>query len=184
MEEDTKITELPQPHSIDGPLTEIARDGARRMLAAALMERSVADAAAVAEWLNHPYFDRPPPKSLDRQDFAAIAPDGLTLEDGAATLTAFIVGAVARAREHVPAPPEIWIITGGGRHNPQIMQGLSDRLGTDVRPAEAVGWDGDALEAQAFAYLAVRTVRGLPITFPTTTGAPEPLCGGRVFHPA
>ena len=109
-------------------------------------------------------------------------PDGLSLEDGAATLTEMTAAAVAAAVRHFPAPPREWLVCGGGRRNPAIMAALGRRLGGPVRPVEAVGWDGDALEAQAFAYLAVRSLRGLPLSLPTTTGAPHPVSGGRLFR--
>ena len=105
----------------------------------------------------------------------------LAAADGAATLVAFTAEAVARAV--LPAPPLRWLVTGGGRHNPSIMAALRVRLGVPVEPVEAVGWDGDALEAQCFAYLALRSRRGAPLSFPTTTGVPKPTTGG-VFWPA
>ena len=123
--------------------------------------------------LAHPYFDQPPPKSLDRLDFTLAPVEGLGLEDGAATLAAFTARAVARACEHLPARPKRWLVTGGGRHNATLMRMLAHALAVPVEPIEAIGADGDALEAQAFAFLAVRTLRGLPISFPTTTGAPD-----------
>ena len=89
--------------------------------------------------------------------------------------------AVAAALRHFPAPPLEWLVCGGGRHNPALMAALARLLKSPVRPVEAAGWDGDALEAQAFAYLAVRSVRGLPLSLPTTTGAPQPIIGGRLF---
>ncbi|TAN63811.1 MAG: anhydro-N-acetylmuramic acid kinase [Magnetospirillum sp.] len=140
------------------------------------------DAAAVAAFAGHPYFDRTPPKSLDRDDFGVFAGGlvrSLTVGDGAATLTAFTAVAVARAARHFPAPVGRWLVCGGGRHNPRIMAALRAELGAVVEPVEAVGWDGDAMEAQAFAFLAVRSSRGLPITFPETTGCNAPLSGGR-----
>jgi anhydro-N-acetylmuramic acid kinase len=141
------------------------------------------DEARLAAMLAHPYFEQAPPKSLDRLDFALAPVEGLGLEDGAATLAAFTARAVARAQAHLPAPPLRWLITGGGRHNATLMRMLAEALGVPVAPIEAIGADGDALEAQAFAFLAVRSVRGLPISFPTTTGAPRPLCGGRLARP-
>jgi anhydro-N-acetylmuramic acid kinase len=130
----------------------------------------------------HPYFARPAPKSLDRLDFGqALAASGIELlspADGAATLVAFTAESVARAV--LPAAPLRWLITGGGRHNPSIMAALRARLKAPVEPVEAVGWNGDALEAQCFAYLAVRTLRGLPISFPGTTGVAHALSGGRI----
>jgi anhydro-N-acetylmuramic acid kinase len=138
------------------------------------------DEARLAGMLAHPYFDQPPPKSLDRLDFTLAPLEGLGLEDGAATLAAFTARAVARAREHLPASPKRWLVTGGGRHNATLMRLLAHALAVPVEPIEAIGADGDALEAQAFAFLAVRTMNGLPISFPATTGAPRPLCGGRL----
>ena len=138
------------------------------------------DAAALAALLDNPYFAAPPPKSLDRLDFDTVPVRGLPAEDGAATLVAFTCETIAAAARHLPAPPVRWLATGGGRRNPSIMAGLARRLGVPVEPVEAVGWDGDALEAQAFAFLAVRSLRGLPLSVPTTTGVPVPTTGGRL----
>lgn len=138
------------------------------------------DAAVLARLMDHPYFDRKPPKSLDRNDFSADAAADLSLEDGAATLAAFTVEAVARSP--YPKPPVSVYVTGGGRKNHVLMQGLEDRLGVPVAPIEAAGYDGDALEAQAFGFLAVRHLRGLPTSFPSTTAVPAPICGGRFFR--
>lgn len=146
-----------------------------------------ADPAVLRRLLAHPYFGRVPPKSLDRLDFArALAESGidaLNPADGAATLVAFTVEAVQRGADLLSEPPCRWLITGGGRRNPAIMHALKVRLGAPVEPVEAVGWDGDALEAQCFGLLAVRVAAGLPITFPGTTGVPEPLTGGRIVRP-
>jgi anhydro-N-acetylmuramic acid kinase len=135
--------------------------------------------------LSHAYFAKPPPKSLDRLDFAAALAasglEGLSPPDGAATLVAFTAGAVAAAP--LPEPPRRWLVTGGGRRNPAIMDALRARLGAAVDPVEAVGWDGDALEAQCFGFLAARTHAGLPISFPGTTGAQMPMPGGRIVKP-
>jgi anhydro-N-acetylmuramic acid kinase len=140
------------------------------------------DGAVLARLLAHPYFSRLPPKSLDRLDFArALAASGigaLSVADGAATLVAFTAASAAIAR--LPEAPARWLVTGGGRLNPTIMAALRARLHVPVDPVEAVGWDGDALEAQCFGLLAVRVLRGLPISFPGTTGAPRPLPGGRL----
>jgi anhydro-N-acetylmuramic acid kinase len=138
------------------------------------------DEARLAGMLAHPYFDLPPPKSLDRLDFTLAPIEGLGLEDGAATLAAFTARAVALARAHLPAAPGRWLVTGGGRRNRTLMRMLKDALAVPVEPIEAIGADGDALEAQAFAFLAVRSLCVLPISFPTTTGVPEPMCGGRL----
>jgi anhydro-N-acetylmuramic acid kinase len=148
----------------------------------ALASTGAVDAGRLATLLDNPYFDRPPPKSLDRIDFDLVALDGLNAADGAATLAAFTCATVARAARFLPAPPSRWLVTGGGRHNPVLMAGLADALGVPVAPVEAVGWDGDAIEAQAFAYLAVRSLDGLPLTLPTTTGVSAPVTGGRCFR--
>jgi anhydro-N-acetylmuramic acid kinase len=133
--------------------------------------------------LSHPYFERVPPKSLDRHDFSVDAVAGLSVEDGAATLAAFTAQAVARGCEHFPALPARWLVAGGGRHNAALMAGLAATLGAPVDPVEAVGWEGDALEAQAFGFLAVRTLEGLPLSLPGTTGVPRAMLGGEI-HPA
>jgi anhydro-N-acetylmuramic acid kinase len=139
------------------------------------------DEALVQRFLAHPYFARRPPKSLDRDEFAGFRPDGLSPADGAATLSAMTAAAVAGAAAHFPAPARRWLVTGGGRHNPTLMTLLAKALGAALAPVEAVGWEGDALEAQAFAYLAVRSRRNLPLTMPGTTGVTSPLTGGRYF---
>jgi anhydro-N-acetylmuramic acid kinase len=135
----------------------------------------------VARFLLDPFFDRQPPKSLDRDDFREVEPAGLSLEDGAATLTEMTASAVAAAVRHFPAPPREWLVSGGGRHNPALMEALRRLLAASVRPVEAVGWNGDALEAQAFAYLAVRSLEDLPLSLPSMTGVPQPTRGGRLF---
>ena len=107
----------------------------------------------------------------------------LSLADGAATLTALTVECVAEAVKHMPSPPSRWLVCGGGRMNRTMMKMLSDRLEAPLDPVEAVGLDGDMLEAQAFAYLAVRSLRGLPLSAPGTTGCREPVTGGRFSTP-
>lgn len=136
------------------------------------------DEALLTRLLDNPYFDRLPPKSLDRDDFSAAPVAGLSLEDGAATLTAFTTATIAKAAAHFPAPVRRWLITGGGRHNPTLMAALAARVEAPVEPVEAVGWQGDVLEAQAFAYLALRSLAGLPLTLPTTTGVSQAASGG------
>jgi len=148
----------------------------------ALAAAGQADAALLARLLAHPYFVKAPPKSLDRDDFSAAAVDGLAPADGAATLAAFTCASVAAARAHFPAPARRWVVTGGGRRNPVLMRGLAHTLGVPVEPIEAIGADGDALEAQAFAFLAVRSLAGLPLSVPGTTGVPRPMTGGRLFR--
>lgn len=147
------------------------------------------DEAAVARVLAHPFFARRPPKSLDRNAFVqwVAAEGGLaakSTEDGAATLTAITVAALAGTVAVLPRAPQSWIMAGGGTRNPTLMRMLTARLApARVETADAVGWSVDALEAQAFAYLAVRTLNGLPLTFPTTTGVPRPMTGGVVANP-
>ncbi|MBM3487270.1 MAG: anhydro-N-acetylmuramic acid kinase [Alphaproteobacteria bacterium] len=140
------------------------------------------DPARLAALTAHAYFARRPPKSLDRTDFGLDAVAGLGAADGAATLAAFTVQCVAAARAHLPAPARRWLVTGGGRLNPVLVQGLRDALGVAVDPVEAEGWDGDALEAEAFAFLAVRSRLGLPLSLPETTGVPRPMPGGRLYR--
>ncbi len=171
----------------NGPLDDWARrhTGAAFDRDGALAAAGRADAAVLGRLLAHPYFARPAPKSLDRLDFsaalAASGLDALSPADGAATLAAFVAEAVGRTA--LPAAPRRWLVCGGGRRNAAIMAALAARLPAPVAAVEAVGWDGDALEAQCFAHLAVRVERGLPLSFPGTTGVPRPLPGGRVVRP-
>lgn len=132
----------------------------------------------VTEYLRHSHFALPAPKSLDRNAFPIELVSQLSLADGAATLTAFTAAAVARAREHMPAEPHLWIVTGGGRRNRTLMSMIAGRVENAVVPAEAAGLDGDSMEAEAWAYLAVRSYRGFPLTWPGTTGVPKPTRGG------
>lgn len=164
----------------------LKRRGAAFDRGGALAASGTVDRARVASFLQHPYFSRPAPKSLDRQAFEALAApvDALSDADGAATLTAFTIESVAAALAHVPKTPRRWLVGGGGRLNRAIMEGLRVRLGVPVDAVEAVGWNGDHLEAECFAYLAVRTLAGLPLSLPTTTGVPHPLTGGEVFRAA
>ena len=141
------------------------------------------DAAVLAAYLAHGYFAAPPPKSLDRHDFSLEPLAHLSVEDACATLVAFTAEAIALGLRAAAEPPHVLIVSGGGRSNPVLMRAIAERCACEVVAAEAVGWRGDALEAEAFAYLAVRTLKGLPISFPTTTGAPRPMSGGRVVRP-
>lgn len=142
------------------------------------------DSGVLDRMLATPFLDRRPPKSLDRFAFPLEPLANMTPEDGAATLTAFTAACVARALKHCPEPPRRLFVTGGGRHNPTMMKMLAERTGITVTSVDTIGWQGDALEAQAFAYLAVRCARGLPITFPGTTGVPAPQTGGRIARPS
>lgn len=136
------------------------------------------DQVVLVALMSDPYFTEPPPKSLDRNHFPARHLAGLSTEDGAATLVAFTVEAIARAAAHAAEAPVRWLVCGGGRHNQAIMASLDARLAGCVVPAEAAGFDGDDVEAEAWAYLGVRGARGLPITFPGTTGVATPHTGG------
>jgi len=170
-----------------GPGNALIDDWVRRRTEAAVdVDGALARAGRpsldhVARFLASLFFERPPPKSLDRDDFQKILPEGLSLEDGAATLTEMTAASVAAAVRHFPAPAREWLVTGGGRQNSALIEALRRRLGIAVRPVEAVGWAGDALEAQAFAYLAVRSMLGLPLSLSSTTGVPRPMPGGRLF---
>ncbi len=146
----------------------------------AIASRGQADTAILARLLDHPYFSAPPPKSLDRNAFSGGMVEPLATEDAAATLTAFTAASIARAFAHLPASPSRAIVCGGGARNRTLMRELAGNLACPVVPAEAFGWQGEAIEAQAFGYLAVRCQKNLPISFPTTTGVSEPLAGGIV----
>jgi anhydro-N-acetylmuramic acid kinase len=168
----------------NGPLDDFvaARTGAAFDRDGALAASGRVDDGVLGRLMAHPYFARPMPKSLDRLDFSrtlgASGLDLLSAADGAATLAAFTAEAVARAP--LPARPLRVLVCGGGRKNPAIMAALRARLGVPVAPLESVGWDGDPLEAQCFALLAVRVLQGLPLSFPGTTGVPRPMPGGRI----
>ncbi|MEO0936784.1 MAG: anhydro-N-acetylmuramic acid kinase [Pseudomonadota bacterium] len=151
----------------------------------ALARQGTVETGALELFLAEPYFSRMPPKSLDRNDFPTMI--GLVSEladaDAAATLTAMAVAAVACSVEHCPSPPAEVLVTGGGRMNPVMMQMLRAGLDCPVRTVEEVGLDGDMLEAQAFAFLAVRVARGLPTSCPGTTGVRAAVAGGTLSWP-
>jgi len=135
----------------------------------AIAARGKVNHAIVAQWLAHPYFQREGPKSLDRHDFPLHAVAALPVEDAAATLVAFTAQAVAISARTLPEPPTSWIICGGGRHHPVLMRALREALG-DCKNADDLGLRGDFIEAEAMAFIAARSLRGLPVTFPGTTG--------------
>lgn len=138
---------------------------------------------ALRMMLLNPYLRRHPPKSLDRYDFKLDQVKKLSAEDGAATLTAFTAACIAQSEPFLPDLPGGYIVCGGGRHNPAMMQALQERLEAKVVTAEDAGWRGDDLEAECFAYLAVRNMKKLPISYPKTTRVPAPMRGG-VYHRA
>ncbi len=148
-----------------------------------LAGRGAVEKTILATLADNPYFTRKPPKSLDRNDFARAIETiaGLSPADGAATLSAFTATAAAQAGKWFPRPPREWLVCGGGRHNSTLMGMLADAVGAPTAAVENTGWNGDAMEAQAFAYLAVRSVRGKPLSLPTTTGVSRPTTGG-VHH--
>ncbi|MBL4789970.1 MAG: anhydro-N-acetylmuramic acid kinase [Kordiimonadaceae bacterium] len=148
-----------------------------------LAARGISHEEVVMGMMASPYFDEKPPKTLDRDDFNMQSVRGLSPEDGAATLTDFIVESMVSAQSYFPRPPEAWYVCGGGRHNLTLMRRLRRRLPVLVDPVEVLGWRGDALEAEAFAFLAARSVRGLPTSLPGTTGCKEPVMGGVLHKP-
>ncbi|GEP05056.1 anhydro-N-acetylmuramic acid kinase [Methylobacterium oxalidis] len=141
------------------------------------------DESLLAWLLMHPFFVRRPPKSLDRNWFSHKLAGQLSTEDGAATLTAFTARAVARALDHAPEIPTRWIVAGGGARNGELVRLLHYHLRSEITTADAIGWSSAYLEAQAFAHLAVRSLKGLPITFPSTTGVRQPISGGVLAQP-
>jgi anhydro-N-acetylmuramic acid kinase len=142
--------------------------------------------SVVERFLEVPFFARSGPKSLDRNDFTLETAGQMELADGARTLAAVSAEAILKAAEHMPKPPKLWIVCGGGRKNPHIVGDLRDgaaKDGADVILAEDAGLNGDSMEAEAWAYLAVRSMKGLPLTFPTTTGCNEAVTGGVLVRP-
>jgi anhydro-N-acetylmuramic acid kinase len=145
----------------------------------------ICDEGRVGRWLKHQYFRLSPPKSLDRDVFASWLAEiaGMNAADGAATLALLTARSVAAACRFFPATPRRWLVCGGGRHNSALMAMLARALAAPVEAVEQVGWQGDVLEAQAFAFLAVRSLRGLPLSVPGTTGVPAPQTGGVLRRP-
>lgn len=162
-----------------------ARRGAERDENGALAAAGQPSRDVLAAFAAHPFFRQAPPKSLDRDDFAGLVGAVADLDDAdaAATLSEAAVLGVARALDHVPHPPARVITCGGGRRNAHLMTRLRHHLPCEVLTAEDVGLDGDMIEAQAFAYLAVRTAQGLPLSGPDTTAVPAPISGGVVSMP-
>ena len=172
-----------------GPASALIDDWVARKLSQTmdidgkLAAAGTADETILSRMLDQAYFDKKPPKSLDRRDFNLDLVGPLNAADGAATLTAFTAKSVAAAGAHFPQPAKQWMVTGGGRMNPTMMKLIADEVGVSVNPVEQVGWDGDNLEAQAFAFLGVRSVSDLPLSLPTTTGVARPMTGGRLHLP-
>jgi len=149
----------------------------------ALASRGLTHDEVLSGLMASPFFDEAPPKTLDRDDFNIQAVRGLSTEDGASTLTDFVVETIVSSQSHFPAPPEAWYICGGGRLNTTLMRRLRRRLPVTVDPVEVLGWRGGALEAEAFGFLAVRSLRGLPLSLPSTTGCKAPTPGGVLHMP-
>lgn len=172
----------------NAPVNDLMRQrlGAERDEGGAMAAKGRVDARIVREFLTHPHFLKIPPKSLDRNAFHALLSRvrTRTTANAAATLTACAAAAVAAGFSHFPARPEAVLVCGGGRHNRTFMKMLADRLPCPVRPVEAAGLDGDMLEAQAFAYLAVRVLNGLPTSSPGTTGVRAAVGGGQISRPS
>ena len=148
-----------------------------------LARRGSSNTDVLGQLLKNNFFATSAPKSLDRNTFQTSVVDALSPADGAATLTRFTAASIALSEKLVPEPPRLYIICGGGRLNPTLIQNLRDLLQASVIVAEDVGMNGDSMEAEAWAYLAVRCLKGLPITFPGTTGVAQPLSGGVVARP-
>lgn len=169
----------------NGPIDDwcVRRAGQRYDKDGMLAATGTIDRTRLERFSEHRFFAKMPPKSLDRGDFSDAWVEGLGAADGAATLTAGTARAVALAARHFPAPVVQWVICGGGARNPTLLLAIAGETRGKVVTAAELGWDGDALEAHAFGFLAVRSLRGLPLTFPTTTGAPRPLTGGTLHLP-
>lgn len=145
-----------------------------------LAAKGTVDETLLAARLTMPYMTQAYPKSLDRFDFGYDWVAGLSPQDGAATLTAFSAAAVGKALDLLPQRPTRLIVCGGGRRNPTLMRQLALRARVEVDLAEDHGWRGDTIEAECFGFLAMRSLRGMPISFPTTTGVPAPMTGGQI----
>lgn len=154
--------------------------GASRDEGGRLAAKGHTDSRRLEKLLGNPYFLRKPPKSIDRNEFSPDILNGLSIEDGAATLTAFTVASLIFSLAHFPATPKIFVLSGGGVHNATLVSNIRKLVPGRVEIANELGWNADAIEAQAFAYLAVRSLKKLPITYPGTTGAPSPLTGGHL----
>lgn len=161
----------------------LAETGSPYDAGGAFAARGTVDATVLGAMLDNPWFDAAPPKSLDRADFTIQPARGLSAADGAATLTAFTAETVALALRHLPEPPKRLIVAGGGRHNPTLMNMIATATKIMAEPIEALGWNGDATEAEGFAYMAVRSLKGEAISFPGTTGVAEAMTGGVRHEP-
>ncbi|XSG82760.1 MAG: anhydro-N-acetylmuramic acid kinase [Methyloligella sp. ZOD6] len=144
--------------------------------------RGKADKTVLKRLASHPYYQRKPPKSLDRYDLPGLKASELSLEDGAATLVALTAREIVAAADYLPARPRRWVLAGGGAKNPAIVQAIAEAVREPVTSADEMGWSAEHFEAEAFAFLAVRALRKLPLTYPSTTGVRRPLTGGRLVR--
>ncbi len=160
-----------------------ARRGVERDEGGVFAAQGKVNEQVVAKLLTDPFFVKKPPKSLDRAAFAKLALDALSDEDAAAAATAIVAASIAKSFDHLPKQPQLVVVAGGGAHNPTLMQMLRARVSAPVKTADEIGWNADAIEAQAFAFLAIRALKNLPLTFPTTTGVAQPLTGGVIAKP-
>ena len=170
----------------NAPLDELmmSRSGKPMDEGGAVASSGKADEKLAAAALEHPFFARPPPKSLDRADFARFDFKTLALPDALATAAEIVTAAIALSRKYFPKEPKRWIIAGGGARNPALVKLLREKLApARVQTAEEIGWQSSAVEAQAFAFLAVRSMKSLPLSFPKTTGVPSPMAGGVLVKP-
>jgi anhydro-N-acetylmuramic acid kinase len=147
-----------------------------------LASTGTVDDKILKQLLDNPYFAAPAPKSLDRDEFSVKPVAALLPKDGAATLTAFTVHSIVNSFRLLPAKPNAVYVTGGGRHNDFMMKQLAEKLKLPVSSVDELSWNGDSIEAEGFAYLAVRSKLGLPLSLPTTTGVPQPMKGGRLVR--
>ena len=148
----------------------------------ALAAQGMVNQTVLAQLMAHPFFELKPPKSLDRNDFSCVVVSDLRPADAMRTLCAFTAQSIARCLDSLGHPIQV-IVCGGGSKNTILMQELAACISCPVQAAEGVNWSSDAMEAQAFAYLAARHLAGLPISFPTTTGVPHPMLGGVLVRP-
>ena len=148
-----------------------------------IASKGIPDLGVINKYMQHKYFATKPPKSLDRDQFSMDYVDELALEDGASTLTAFTVEAVRASETYFPENVDQWIVCGGGRHNEYMMESLEKALKKPVIKSDQLGWDGDMIEAQAFGFLAIRSLLSMPISYPSTTGVKTPETGGVLHQP-
>lgn len=170
----------------NAPMDELmlSRSGKPMDEGGAVAASGVADASLIAAALAHKFFALDPPKSLDRADFERFDLNALSLPDALATAAGIIASSIALSRKHFPKEPKRWIIAGGGARNPTLVKLLREKLApARVQTAEEIGWQSSAVEAQAFAFLAVRSIKNLPLSFPKTTGVSAPMTGGVLIRP-